>query len=260
MVSMWVALMLAAGSGPVPAPPGQSSEVVLVLDTSCSMAVPFQTDQGKTLPPNDPDRAAVLGVEIVQGLTKGSGDAVTVVSFGESQDASPHQSSTPDEVKAFGADKDAIVWNCESGERITTLSGHTRSLLDSSYNFDGRRIVTASTDTTARLWDADTGQPLQILTGHTQPVRVARFSTDATRVVTASDQGYAKLFARAILSWFPLRPGTPLAAVSDFLVRITEPVLAPLRKVLPKAGMLDLSFLVLMVFLLVLLGFLGGPG
>ena len=68
------------------------------------------------------------------------------------------------------------------------------------------------------------------------------------------------LFARAILSWFPLRPGTPMAAINDFLVRITEPVLAPLRKVIPRAGMFDLSFLVLMVFLLLLLGFLGGVG
>ena len=29
------------------------------------------------------------------------------------------------------------------------------------------------------------------------------------------------LFARAILSWFPVRPGTPMATVNDFLLRVT---------------------------------------
>jgi YggT family protein len=52
------------------------------------------------------------------------------------------------------------------------------------------------------------------------------------------------LIARALLSWFPLRPGTALATVRSGLVTVTEPVLAPVRRVIPRAGMFDLSFLV----------------
>ena len=52
------------------------------------------------------------------------------------------------------------------------------------------------------------------------------------------------LIARALLSWFPLRPGTALATVQGGLVTVTEPVLAPVRRVIPRAGMFDLSFLV----------------
>jgi YggT family protein len=55
------------------------------------------------------------------------------------------------------------------------------------------------------------------------------------------------VFARAILSWIPvLRPGSPLVGV---LVDLTEPILAPLRRVIPRIGALDLSPLVAMILL-----------
>ena len=57
------------------------------------------------------------------------------------------------------------------------------------------------------------------------------------------------LFGRAIMSWFPIRPGTPWASVYGVLLDLTEPVLAPLRRIIPAAGMFDLSFLVLFVAL-----------
>jgi len=37
------------------------------------------------------------------------------------------------------------------------------------------------------------------------------------------------LIARALLSWFPMRPGTALATVHGGLVAVTEPVLADLE-------------------------------
>ena len=62
------------------------------------------------------------------------------------------------------------------------------------------------------------------------------------------------LIARAILSWFPMRPGSPFAPVLRFVHTVTEPVLAPLRRIIPPVGMLDLSFLVaLLVFELLIL-------
>ena len=57
------------------------------------------------------------------------------------------------------------------------------------------------------------------------------------------------LFARAIMSWFPIRPGTPWASIYGVLLDLTEPLLAPLRRVIPPAGMFDLSFLVLIIAL-----------
>jgi len=57
------------------------------------------------------------------------------------------------------------------------------------------------------------------------------------------------LFARVILSWFPLQPGGAMAKVNGFLVRITDPVLEPVRRVLPRMGMFDLSPIIVFLVL-----------
>jgi YggT family protein len=57
------------------------------------------------------------------------------------------------------------------------------------------------------------------------------------------------LVVRALLSWFPLQPGGVMARISGVLATITEPVLGPVRRALPRAGMLDLSFIVVLLTL-----------
>ena len=54
------------------------------------------------------------------------------------------------------------------------------------------------------------------------------------------------IFARIILSWFPLSPDSPLASVFSFLYTITEPILGPIRRALPPLGMFDLSPLIVL--------------
>ena len=66
------------------------------------------------------------------------------------------------------------------------------------------------------------------------------------------------MFARIILSWFPVEPGSGLAQVYGFLYAITEPVLGPIRRVIPPLGMggmgLDLSPLVVFFGISILRG------
>ena len=57
------------------------------------------------------------------------------------------------------------------------------------------------------------------------------------------------LAARAVLSWFPVRGGTFLASVNTLLFELTEPVLRPVRRVIPPVGMFDVSFMVVFFFL-----------
>ena len=52
---------------------------------------------------------------------------------------------------------------------------------------------------------------------------------------------YIVLFARVILSWFPLQPGTALASIASILYQLTEPVLGPVRRLMPSIGMIDIS-------------------
>ena len=61
------------------------------------------------------------------------------------------------------------------------------------------------------------------------------------------------LVARAIFSWFPISPDSALLPVVRFLHAVTEPVLLPLRRVIPPAGMFDLSFLVAFLIMQILI-------
>lgn len=60
------------------------------------------------------------------------------------------------------------------------------------------------------------------------------------------------LFARAVLSWFPVRPDGPMAQLNQILITLTDWALRPLRSVIPPAGMFDLSFMVLIFGLFIL--------
>ncbi|MHB1853758.1 MAG: YggT family protein [Acidimicrobiales bacterium] len=50
------------------------------------------------------------------------------------------------------------------------------------------------------------------------------------------------MFARVILSWFPITPGTTMATVSGFIYSVTEPVLGPVRKALPPLSVGSMGF------------------
>ena len=57
------------------------------------------------------------------------------------------------------------------------------------------------------------------------------------------------VLARAIFSWFD--PGLR-TQVGQLIFRLTEPMLAPIRRILPATGMLDLSPIILIVALQIL--------
>jgi YggT family protein len=54
------------------------------------------------------------------------------------------------------------------------------------------------------------------------------------------------IVGRALISWFPVDPRSPLIRV---LMEITEPILAPLRRVVPRFGMIDITPMVAILVL-----------
>ena len=54
------------------------------------------------------------------------------------------------------------------------------------------------------------------------------------------------IFIRAILSWFPISRENPLVLV---VYQVTEPVLAPLRRVVPSVGFIDITPIVALILL-----------
>ena len=61
---------------------------------------------------------------------------------------------------------------------------------------------------------------------------------------------WALVFGRVLMSWVD---PTGRNQVSAFLIQATEPILAPVRRMLPKTGMMDWSSLVVLLALGLLL-------
>jgi YggT family protein len=61
--------------------------------------------------------------------------------------------------------------------------------------------------------------------------------------------------ARSLLSWFPIDQGSPLY---QLLFRVTEPIIEPIRRVLPSTGMMDLSPMAAIIVLIVAGQLVGG--
>ena len=57
------------------------------------------------------------------------------------------------------------------------------------------------------------------------------------------------LLGKAIVSWFPVNPYNPIVRVLD---RLTEPVLAPVRKNVPPVAGMDLSVVLVLVVISIL--------
>jgi YggT family protein len=62
---------------------------------------------------------------------------------------------------------------------------------------------------------------------------------------------FLAVFAWVVLSWIPMSSGHPLGRVKHFLDRIIEPVIRPIRRVIPPirlgGGALDLSPVILLI-------------
>ena len=58
---------------------------------------------------------------------------------------------------------------------------------------------------------------------------------------------YIVIFARVILSWIPMQAGNPLV---QLVFAVTEPILAPIRRIVPRFGMMDLSPMIALILVL----------
>ena len=63
---------------------------------------------------------------------------------------------------------------------------------------------------------------------------------------------YIVLLARVFLSWFPLQPGTAMASIASIIYQLTEPVMGPVRRLIPTVGMIDISPIVVFIGLQIL--------
>jgi WD40 repeat protein len=78
---------------------------------------------------------------------------------------------------------------------LLALRDHQDEVRSAAFSPDGKRVVTASVDSTTRVWAADgSGKPV-VLRGHERSLWSAAFSPDGKRIVTASGDGTARVWA-----------------------------------------------------------------
>ncbi len=57
------------------------------------------------------------------------------------------------------------------------------------------------------------------------------------------------ILIRSLMSWFPVNPMNP---IYQLIYGITDPIIKPLQRVVPRLGMIDITPMVAMIILLVL--------
>ncbi|WP_377482103.1 MAG: NB-ARC domain-containing protein (plasmid) [Microcoleus anatoxicus] len=95
-------------------------------------------------------------------------------------------SFTPDGTRLISTGKDNVIkiWRFSDLSRLSTLVGHTGSVLCSQVSPDGAILATGSDDCSVRLWNLETDECLAVLTGHTRCVWTVSFSPDGQYLVS----------------------------------------------------------------------------
>lgn len=60
---------------------------------------------------------------------------------------------------------------------------------------------------------------------------------------------YFAILARVLVSWFNVSPGSVFFPIIRLIYGITEPIMGPIRRILPRTGMFDFSPVVALILL-----------
>ena len=77
---------------------------------------------------------------------------------------------------------------------LSTLRGHTGSVLSVAYRPDGMHLASAGADHAIKIWDAISGRELLTLQGHNQSIHCVAYSPDGKRLASASNDAAVKVW------------------------------------------------------------------
>ena len=87
---------------------------------------------------------------------------------------------------AAGIDKAIVLWDIASGEKISTLTGHTGRVNSLAFSPDGNSLISGNWYDTVRLWDLTTATQKKYLTNHRSSISKIIFSPDGSKVASIS--------------------------------------------------------------------------
>ena len=85
-------------------------------------------------------------------------------------------------IASVGHDGTIKLWNSDTGELLTTILGHDKSINHCAFSSDGQQLVTSSWDKTVRVWNLNSFQETHRIGIHTSVVRCAVFSPRSERI------------------------------------------------------------------------------
>ncbi len=96
----------------------------------------------------------------------------------------------------IGASNDCAlkIWSLENLKTLTTLKGHTDSVMAIAMTPDGRYAVTGSLDNTIIVWNLMTGELYRTLVGHNAPVFSVAVSPDGYHAISGSSDNTIKIW------------------------------------------------------------------
>mmetsp|Transcript_61884 Transcript_61884/g.195560 ORF Transcript_61884/g.195560 Transcript_61884/m.195560 type:complete len:85 (+) Transcript_61884:1293-1547(+) len=74
------------------------------------------------------------------------------------------------------------------------LVGHDGEISKVSFNPQGSKIITASSDKTCRIWDVNDGNCLQVLEGHTDEIFSCAFNYEGDFIITGSKDNTCRIW------------------------------------------------------------------
>ncbi|MFO0942971.1 MAG: DUF5711 family protein [Pirellulales bacterium] len=85
------------------------------------------------------------------------------------------------------------IWNTIDWSLVTTMTGHSQTILGLSFNPDSSTLASASADKTVRLWDVSSGQERITLNNFDSPVVAATFNLDGSKLLIGTQSGKLRL-------------------------------------------------------------------
>jgi WD40 repeat protein len=88
-------------------------------------------------------------------------------------------------------------WRNTPGGSLSQFEAREGFIDDFALSPNGKRLVTAGTDSTARIWETGSGKCLHVLSGHQDGVTGVDIGPNSEWVVTASNDGTARIWEMA---------------------------------------------------------------